>query len=110
MIAGRLSAAALDLRSTGRLAGAARPGLTAAHYAQTNRSRPVGLAPDVLAGRRNPMLSPPPNACRVPEHGMHSDLRSCGWLVLVQEAAKDGSAGDLLGWSSWDRVVRSWWS
>ncbi len=34
----------------------------------------------------------------------------CGWLVLVEQAAPDGSAGDLLDWCSGDRVLGSWWS
>ncbi len=34
----------------------------------------------------------------------------CGWLVLVEQAAQDGSARDPLGWCGRDRVLGSRWS
>jgi hypothetical protein len=37
---------------------------------------------------------------------MPSELGLCGWLVFVQEAAEDGSAGDLL--AGWAGIGWSW--
>ncbi len=34
----------------------------------------------------------------------------CGWLVVVEQAAQDGSTRDPLGWSRADRVLGAWWS
>jgi hypothetical protein len=63
------------------------------------------------AGRGLPLLPSGTGLSGFQNSATRSELRFlCGWLVLVEQAGQDGSAGDPSGRHGGNRMVGAWWS